>query len=135
MSFDNVMVNGKTAKRNMVLQSAEFAKAVAALGRALSLPEDDITRDASIQRFEFCVELAWKVSKRWLGTDTSAPKQVIREMGQAGLIADVELWLEAIDQRNLSPHTYNEDLAREVDDFASRFLPELQTLETRVHET
>lgn len=119
----------------MVLQSAEFAKAVAALERALALPEDDITRDASIQRFGFCVELAWKVSKRWLGTGTSAPKQVIREMGQAGLIADVALWLEAIDQRNLSSHTYNEDLAREVYDFASRFLPELQTLEGRVRET
>ncbi|KGE03041.1 Nucleotidyltransferase [Pseudohaliea rubra DSM 19751] len=107
---------------------------MAALGRALALPEDDITRDASIQRFEFSMELAWKVSKRWLGTDTSAPKQVIREMGQAGLISDVVLWLEAIDQRNLSSHTYNEDLAREVYAFASGFLPELQSLLDRVQQ-
>jgi len=118
----------------MVLQSAEFAKAVAALDRALALPEDDITRDASIQRFDFCVELAWKVSKRWLGTDTSAPKPVIREMGQAGLISDVVLWLQAIDQRNLSSHTYNEDLAREVYAFAARFLPELQDLLGRIQQ-
>lgn len=118
----------------MALKSAEFAKAVGALERALALPQDDITRDASIQRFEFCVELAWKVSKRWLGTDTSAPKQIIREMGQAGLIDDVVLWLEAIDQRNLSSHTYNEDLAQEVYAFASGFLPELQSLLHQVHQ-
>ncbi len=112
----------------MTLQIAEFDKAVAALARALALPEDDITRDASIQRFEFCIELAWKVSKRYLGTDTSAPKQVIREMGQAGLIDDVVLWLQAIDQRNLSSHTYNEQLAQEVFCFAKNFLVELQSL-------
>jgi len=92
----------------MPLKTAEYEKAVVALGKALTLPEDDITRDASIRRFEFCVELAWKVSRKALGTDTTAPKQVIREMGQASLIDDVRLWLEAIDQRNLSSHTYYE---------------------------
>ncbi len=117
----------------MALQTAEYEKAVAALARALSLSEDDITRDASIQRFAFCVELAWKVSKRYLGTNTSAPKQVIREMAQAGLIDDAVLWLQAIDQRNLSSHTYNEDLAREVYKFAADFLEELQNLCAKVN--
>jgi nucleotidyltransferase substrate binding protein (TIGR01987 family) len=116
----------------MPLKTAEYAKAVTALGRALALPEDDITRDASIQRFEFCVELAWKVSKKVLGTDSTAPKQVIREMGQALLIDDVRLWLEAIDQRNLSSHTYNEQLAREVYQFAADFLPALESLVSKL---
>ena len=118
----------------MALQITEYEKAVNALTRALALPEDDITRDASIQRFEFCIELAWKVSKRFLGTATSAPKQVIREMGQAELITDVSHWLVAIDQRNLSSHTYNEDLAREVYRFAADFLPELQALARKLTE-
>ena len=119
----------------MALQTSEYEKAVAALGRALALPEDDITRDASIQRFEFCIELAWKVSKRYLGTDTSAPKQVVREMAQAGLIDDVTHWLVAIDQRNLSSHTYNEALAVEVYRFAEAFLPALQALVERLNKT
>lgn len=118
----------------MAAGTAEFAKAVAALARALALPEDDITRDASIQRFEFCVELAWKVSKRAMGTATSAPKQVVREMAQAGLIDDVSLWLEAIDQRNLSSHTYNERLARQVYAFAARLLPTLEVLRDRIEK-
>ncbi len=118
----------------MALQISEFEKAVKALGKALALPEDDITRDASIQRFEFCVELAWKVSKRALGTNASAPNQVVREMGQAALIDDVSQWLEAIDKRNLSSHTYNETLAKEVYGFAVRFLPQLEALLERIHQ-
>ena len=43
---------------------AEFKKALVSLEKALSLPEDDVSRDASIQRFEFSVELAWKSAKK-----------------------------------------------------------------------
>lgn len=39
-------------------------------------------RDACIQRFEFCVELAWKVSIKSLGLDTKAPNPAIRDMAQ-----------------------------------------------------
>ena len=63
-----------------------------------------------------------------MGTSTSAPKQVIREMAQNSLIDDVEFWLKAIDQRNLSVHTYNESLAKEVYEFAVTFLPIAQVL-------
>ncbi len=41
---------------------AEFEKALKALDEALREPKNSIVRDASIQRFEFCVELAWKTS-------------------------------------------------------------------------
>jgi nucleotidyltransferase substrate binding protein (TIGR01987 family) len=118
----------------MAVSLAEYDKAVSALARALALPEDDITRDATIQRFEFCVELAWKLSRKLMGTTTTAPKQVIREMAQNGLVDDVALWLEAIDQRNLSSHTYNEQLARQVYDFAGRFLGALQSLLARLQD-
>jgi nucleotidyltransferase substrate binding protein (TIGR01987 family) len=100
----------------------------------LSLPKDDVTRDASIQRFEFCVELAWKSAKKLMGTSATAPKQVVREMAQAGLIDDVEFWLKAIDQRNLSSHTYNEKLAEEIFSFAKSFLAAAQSLVAKLNE-
>jgi nucleotidyltransferase substrate binding protein (TIGR01987 family) len=101
----------------------EFKKALKSLSVALAAPKTDITRDATIQRFEFCVELAWKSAKKQMGTVTTAPKQVVREMAQNELIADVDFWLRAIDYRNLSVHTYNQQLAEQVYGFAKDFLP------------
>ena len=112
-----------------------YAKAVDALDRVLSLPKDDVTRDATIQRFEFCVELAWKTARRVMGTSAAAPKQVVREMFRAELIDDVDLWLLSIDQRNLSSHTYNEALAEQVYQFAQDFLPRAQGLKKRLEES
>lgn len=108
----------------------EFFKAVKRFEEACLQPKDDFLRDSVIQRFEFCVELAWKTSKKVMGTATSAPKDVIREMAQSSYIQDVEIWLQAIDMRNLSSHTYKEALAEKVYDFATKFLPELKNLAT-----
>ncbi|NDG86245.1 MAG: hypothetical protein EBX52_14550, partial [Proteobacteria bacterium] len=80
----------------------EFEKAVAALEIALSHEKNDMNRDATIQRFEFVVELAWKTTRRVMGTSTSAPKDVVREMARNGYIEDPAIWLEAIEVRNLT---------------------------------
>jgi nucleotidyltransferase substrate binding protein (TIGR01987 family) len=105
----------------MSVSIEEFEKAVVALEQVLSRPEDDVVRDASIQRFEFCVELAWKTARKVMGTQTAAPKQVIREMAQNGYVEDVQIWFEAIEKRNQTSHTYNEDLANEVFVFLKLF--------------
>lgn len=107
----------------MAVSIEEFGKALTSLEEAISLPKTDITRDAAIQRFEFCVELSWKTSKKILGTNTSSPKQVIREMAQANLISDIQIWFDAIDKRNITSHTYNESLAEEVFTFIQSFFP------------
>lgn len=116
----------------MPASTQEFEKAVARLEEALLQPKNDFLRDSVIQRFEFSVELAWKTTKKFMGTATSAPKDVIREMAQNAYIDDVEKWLEAIDMRNLSSHTYKEELAEKVYNFAKSFLPHLKTLVTKL---
>jgi len=108
--------------------TSEFEKAVAKLEDAAKRPKDEFLRDSTIQRFEFSVELAWKTAKRVMGTSAQAPKDVIREMAQAGYIHDPAPWLEAIDMRNLTSHTYKEELAERVYTFAIGFLPELKAL-------
>lgn len=112
----------------MSVVTEELQKAVGKLKEAIAQPKNDFLRDSTIQRFEFCVELAWKTSKKIMGTSTSAPKEVVREMAQSGYIQDVQLWLRAIDMRNLSSHTYKEDLAEQVYAFAVQFQPELEKL-------
>ncbi len=108
--------------------SIEYSRAVHRLSDALNQPKNEFLRDSVIQRFEFSVELGWKTARKIMGTATTAPKDIIREMGQAGYITDVEHWLVAIDMRNLSSHTYKEDVAEKVYAFAQSFLSELQRL-------
>ena len=112
----------------MSIVIAELEKATKKLQGAIAQPKDEFLRDSVIRRFEFCVELAWKTSKKIMGTTTSAPKEVVREMAQNGYINNVDLWLQAIDMRNLSSHTYKEELAEKVYAFAISFAPSLAEL-------
>lgn len=116
----------------MSLSLKNFQKAIQRLEEALLQPKTEFMRDSVIQRFEFCVELAWKAAKRSMGTQTSSPKDVIREMAQSAYIEDVSLWLRAIDMRNLSSHTYEEDLAEKVYAFVVEFFPEFIKLDERL---
>ncbi len=109
-----------------------YEKALLALQDALQQPKTSIVRDASIQRFEFCTELAWKTSKKIMRTVSSSPKSVVREMAQASLIDDPEQWLKYLDARNLSVHTYNEVLAEQVFATAKTFLKDGLDLLTRL---
>lgn len=105
----------------MAVSLEEYEKALKSLADALSLPKDDITRDAVIQRFEFCVELGWKSAKKVMGVGSTAPKDVVREMAQNGLIDETGGWFKAIEDRNLSSHTYNEKIADQVYESAKSF--------------
>lgn len=110
----------------------EFIRAVERLQEALQQPKNEFIRDSVIKRFEFCVELSWKTGKKVMGTTTTAPRDVIRELAQGGYIQDVGIWLEAIEMRNLSSHTYKEDLAEKVFEFVVAFFPTLQDLANRL---
>lgn len=55
---------------------ASFSKALERLQEVLREPESSILRDAAIQRFEFCFELAWKAVQHELrrqGNDCNSP--------------------------------------------------------------
>lgn len=110
----------------------EYQKALFSLEDALTLTEAsptgskvfELNRDGSIQRFEFCVELAWKVSAKELGLKATSPKMALREMLKSGLIADFDLWFDFIVERNKSSHTYDKKIAHEVYQAAKAFLPQ-----------
>ncbi|MBF0180054.1 MAG: nucleotidyltransferase substrate binding protein [Magnetococcales bacterium] len=79
--------------------------------------EDDLVLDATIQRFEFCMELTWKCLKRQLeaeGIQTQTPREALRGAYAAGWINDERLWLGMLQDRNLTSHTYRESLARQI---------------------
>ena len=108
-----------------------FRAAIKRLEEALSLPTDSMVRDSSIKRFELCFELAWKVIQRFLrdrGLDCRSPRDCFREAFTYGLFTEEAPWVQMVHDRNLSVHTYNEELANQLYSRLPGYLPALQQL-------
>lgn len=115
----------------MATTLTEFEKALTSLQEAMDFHAQcrndlaaRIARDAVIQRFEFCVELGWKVAAKAMGSRSTTANPVIREMAQNHLISDPALWFEFVEARNKTSHSYNESVAQEVHATAARFIQE-----------
>ena len=72
-----------------------------------------------LQFFEFSFELGWKTLKDRLffeGFEDRTPRSVIRRAFVAGFLdaEDTELWLAALEKRNLLSHTYDKVLTDEA---------------------
>ncbi|MCC7443134.1 MAG: nucleotidyltransferase substrate binding protein [Bdellovibrionales bacterium] len=93
-------------------------RALQSLERAVQQPKNEFNRDSVVQRFEYTFELCWKVLKKVIEADRPLQDQsvrsILREAHVEGLVSDVELWFEFQKARNLTSHTYNEDVAEEV---------------------
>ena len=101
------------------------------LREALSAPETDLTRDAAIQRFEFCFELAWKVIQekaRSEGLDCYSPKSCIKLAFKNQWIQEETAWVDMLEDRNRTSHTYDEVLAAAVYSRLPNYLPLFQSL-------
>ncbi len=111
-----------------VLQKA-LASLKKAIDRSQKEPDDLEVRDSVIQRFEYCYEISWKMLKRRLRLDSPSPgeveemsfRELFREGAVKGLIDNPEDWFVFRDQRNLTMHTYNEEIALSVYKTAKQF--------------
>ena len=73
---------------------------------------DQLGKEGTIQRFEICIELAWKTIRDYMEynnvvLDKITPNSVIKEAFATKLIADGEGWMMALDARNKMSHTYD----------------------------
>ena len=71
----------------------------------------DLFLDLVVKRFEFTFEMSWKALKRYLsflGIEAKNPRMVFKEAYAQGICTDEEIWLNMIEQRNLSSHIYDE---------------------------
>ena len=94
-----------------------IVKALDRLEEALAEPPSPLVRDACIQRFEFSFELGWKAIKESLkqqGLECQSPKSCLREAFRQGWIDDENAGIVLLDDRNLTSHTYDEELAEVI---------------------
>lgn len=101
----------------------------------------DIYLDLAVKRFEFTYEMSWKAIKRcldFLGIQCMSPRACFKEAYAQGIIKDENIWLEMIEQRNLTSHVYNEaeisGLLERTDAYKDVFAELLRELEKRFEE-
>lgn len=112
----------------------QFKTAVDRLGEVLK--EDPKVHsafiDASIQRFEFSFELAWRALKRCLlqeGIQGGSPREVFRKAFQLGWLTEGDrFWNDMIEDRNQTSHTYNQKEAQEIYSVLPTYLGAFQRL-------
>ncbi|MDX2050624.1 MAG: HI0074 family nucleotidyltransferase substrate-binding subunit [Rickettsiaceae bacterium] len=122
------------------IKLANFQKALAALEAIyLKPPQIDRTNiDATIQRFEFTFELAWRFLRDYFlerDIELNYPKEILQQAFKVRLIDDEDIWVQMLKDRNLTSHTYDEKLADEIFDRIKLYVPVLRNLMSQINET
>lgn len=82
-------------------------------------------KELTIHRFEMCFELSWKLMHkicRFKGREVeNSPRDSIRVAAQLNLIDDPSVWIDYVEHRNRTTHTYNEEVADKVYEAAREF--------------
>lgn len=98
---------------------------------------NELEQQGVIQSFEYTYELAWNTLKDYFEhqgeTGIYGSRDAFRLAFKRGLIEDGETWMDMIESRALTTHTYNEDVAKTIaDNIFNRYFSEFQTLRTKM---
>lgn len=117
-----------------------FNKSLNNLENALDIVEPDVTQKAGIiQLYEVCFELSWNLLKDYLEeqgfTNLKFPRVCIKKAFETDIITDGNIWMEALENRNLSSHTYDEQMAeRLILKITNQFYPILKKLKNKLEQ-
>ena len=79
---------------------------------------DSVIMDGVIQRFEFTFELAWKTLKAFMEykgfSVPVSPRDILKDAYAAGIIEEGDTFIKMLTDRNISSHTYDEEMALEL---------------------
>ena len=114
-----------------------FSRLKAAVELAAQRQLSELEQQGLIQGFEYTHELAWKTLKDFLGSrgvqNLYGSRDTTREAFKQGLIENGEVWMDMIDKRNLTLHTYDEETAAAVvEDILNTYFGEFGGLLTRL---
>ena len=119
-----------------------YRRAFSLLREAIELMEEreptQLEKEGTIQRFEYTIELAWKVMKDYLESENFVfgqitPKAVIRKAFEAKLLEDGQTWMDALDARNEMSHAYDpESFEIVIKDIRRRYLRAFDALHEKL---
>ena len=110
-----------------------FEKAFRLLERTVAIVSpSEAERGGLIQFFEAAFELSWKTMKDYLeaqGIDAKTPRDAIKQAFHIELIEDGHVWMQALENRNLTAHTYNEKMSLEIEKLIKKeYYPKIKQL-------
>ncbi|MEK7123642.1 MAG: HI0074 family nucleotidyltransferase substrate-binding subunit [Patescibacteria group bacterium] len=114
-----------------------FKISLARLEEILKKEKTIENRDSAVKRFEFTVELSWKSVQKFLKSEEiicRSPKECFKEAFKFGLVGDDARWLEMMEDRNLTVHTYDEETADEVYNRLPKYLEILRMLKNALEQ-
>ena len=140
--LENVKQEGVVLMELLSNKVENLRKAVERLSEGileLQANQSSIVRDGVIQRFEFTTELAWKATREYLMdqgfVDINSPKLVMKEAFSFGLITDDNIWIQILNDRNLTSHIYKEEIADEIcERIIKTYFQEFKALSKRLKE-
>lgn len=98
--------------------ASAYAQLKAGVEIARSRALNELEQQGLIQAFEYTHELAWNVMKDFFefqgNVTIRGSRDATREAFQRALISDGEVWMEMIESRNSSTHTYNMKVAKDI---------------------
>jgi nucleotidyltransferase substrate binding protein (TIGR01987 family) len=115
-----------------------WTKALDQLSRFVAKEDlDEMQAQGLIQAFEYNHELAWKTQKDFLQDrgvgELFGSKDVARAAFNTGLITNSQAWMAMITDRNLTSHTYNEDVTKKIiEHIVEDYYPEFQLLHRKL---
>lgn len=112
-----------------------FIRAYTQLELALKITNPSVVERAGIiQFYEMTFELSWKTLKDYLteeGYEVNSPRQALKKAFQVEIISNGHLWIAALEDRNLTVHTYDENKAVQVEkSIREQYFPLLSALVT-----
>lgn len=96
-----------------------FQKAMKQMKKFIEVDElNELEEQGLIQSFEYTHELAWKTLKDFLiyqgNQNIYGSKVATREAFSLNIISEGNIWMNMIESRNQTSHTYNEEVAKEI---------------------
>jgi nucleotidyltransferase substrate binding protein (TIGR01987 family) len=98
---------------------SNYKKALRQLDEFMAQSElNKLEEQGLIKAFEYTYELAWNTLKDYLEyqgeTDIAGSRDAFRKSYAAGLISNGEAWMDMLQSRNKTSHTYNEETAADI---------------------
>ena len=123
-----------------VQRFANYQKALQQLSKFIEKGElNELEEQGLIQSFEYTHELAWNTLKDFLenrgNKEIYGSKDTTREAFKLDLISEGEVWMDMIQSRNETSHTYNDETSKKISQSViNKYYPEFVVLESKLKD-